>query len=377
MATVGQSGNGTRVAETLAEATAALRAAGVPTPRLDAEILLAEACGFDRTALYASLREPVPAAAAPRFRDLLVRRLRREPVAYLIGRQEFWSLDFAVTPDVLIPRPETELLVEVALAAVCSRRANGWTLSGEVVSRGDAVATSESDRGPGINSRAESLRSPLKGTPTSLSAVGFSRLGTTEPGKSFPGVGDGTPALRSWTHARKEGAGQEDNPLALCDVGTGSGCIAVALARALPQAEVWALDVSARALAVAETNARRHGVAERIRFVESDLFAAVAGWRFDMVVSNPPYLSEDDRCDLQPEVGYEPRVALDGGRSGLEVIRRFLAGARSALREDGCLLMEIGATQAADVAALARRAGFGELSVRPDAAGLPRVVAGR
>jgi release factor glutamine methyltransferase len=252
---------------------------------------------------------------------------------------------------VLIPRPETELLVELALSIFRVPRAQRSALS------------------LGLSPDVGAIReSPHTAVPIRRAFSGGSRTAPTAK-MSEPEKIDRPP--------RGEKLEREENLPAICDVGTGSGCIAVALACELPQAEVWALDVSTRALAVAETNARRHGVAERIRFVESDLFAAVAGRRFDMVVFNPPYLSEDDRCGLQPEVAYEPRVALDGGQSGLEIIRRFLAGARSALREDGCLLMEIGATQGADVAALARRAGFADLSVRPDAAGLPRVLAGR
>jgi len=277
----------------ITEAAVSLDAAGVGTPRLDAELLLAAACGVDRSALYVRGSEPVPSGSVEAFRSCLARRRRREPLQYILGRQEFWSLEFAVTPSVLIPRPETELVVELALGAA-----------------------------GGVGAR----------------------------------------------HAV---------PLHLCDVGTGCGCIAVALAHELPRAAVWALDVSMRALAVAELNAQRLGVAERVRCLRSDLFAVVAHQRFNIIVANPPYLSEDDFADLQPELAFEPQAALDGGADGLSVIRRLLAAAPGRLVDGGWLLMEIGCEQAAAVERLARAAGFHEVSIRPDYAGLPRVLMAR
>jgi release factor glutamine methyltransferase len=283
------------VDQLIAGAVTALDAAGVGTPRLDAELLLAAACGVDRTALYVRGREPVPSRSTKVFRAFLARRLRREPLQYIVRRQEFWALDFTVTPDVLIPRPETELLVELALG-----RSSG--------------------------SDSEEARVPRP---------------------------------------------------RICDVGTGSGCIAVTLAHEVPSAEVWALDVSMRALAVAELNAQRLGVAGRLRFLRSDLFASVAHQQFDIVLANPPYLTGADFADLQPEVAYEPRTALDGGADGLAVIRRLLAAAPDRLVDGGWLLMEIGADQAAVVEYLAHAAGFTAVSIRSDYAGLPRVLMAR
>ena len=163
----------------------------------------------------------------------------------------------------------------------------------------------------------------------------------------------------------------------LCDVGTGSGCIAVALAHELPSAEVWAVDVSREALAIAEDNARQHGVAERIRFLRSDLFSAVSGQRFDAIVCNPPYLTADDLAALQPEVAFEPRAALAGGADGLDIIRRLLAAAPDQLTDGGWLFMEIGAAQAAAVEVAARATSFRAVTIRSDHAGLPRVLMAR
>lgn len=274
-----------------------LRPVGIDTARLDAEVLLALAAGIDRTGLYGRLRAPAPFDLETRFAALLDRRARREPIAYLTGIQEFWSLSFTVTPAVLVPRPETELLVEMACRWVDTGPANG-------------------------------------GSPRSA-----------QPGQRQ----------------------------SICDVGTGSGCIAVALARELRDAQLVAVDVSAAALAVAVRNAAAHGVAERIRFVESDLFDGIdPAARFDVIVSNPPYLDPDDLCS--PELAFEPRTALAAGSDGLAVIRRLIATAPRRLRAGGRLIMEIGRGQDAAVRALAGAAGLADIRIAADLAGIPRAL---
>jgi release factor glutamine methyltransferase len=271
-------------ASLLGAAAPRLAAAGIDSARLDAEVLLAHALGVARSGLYTRLRDVVPAAAAERFEALLARRVRREPVAYLIGMQEFWSLPFAVTPAVLIPRPETELLVELAL--------------------------------------------------------------------------DHLPAAA---------------PRAVLDVGTGSGCIAVAIAHERSGARITALDISRAALEVARRNAAAHGVAARISFAESDIFDGLAaGATFDLIVSNPPYLAPGDATS--PELAFEPRDALMAGTDGLDVIRRLIAGAAARLCPGGRLVMEIGQGQAAAVVALAAAAGLVDARVVPDLAGIPRAL---
>lgn len=277
----------------LREAEASFAAAGIGTPRLDAEVLLALSCAGSRTQLYARLAEPVAEGAASRFDSLRRRRLEREPVAYLAGVQEFRSLPFSVTPDVLIPRPESELLVDCVLECLPARDARG------------------------------------EGAPT------------------------------------------------VCDVGTGSGCLAVSIARERPGVRVTATDVSEKALAVARGNAASLGVSGRVEFVRGDLFAGVApGRRFDVVVSNPPYIADAE--ELPAEVCHEPALALRAGRDGLDVVRRLVAESVARLAPGGWLVMEFGFGQAEAVAALAVAAGFADVSIRPDLAGIPRVlVAGR
>jgi release factor glutamine methyltransferase len=279
----------TSVAALLRDATTELEAAGIDTARLEAELLLAHACGWTRAMLWARLRDPVPATARDAFDEALLRRRRREPFQYIIARQELWSLDFVVTPDVLIPRPETEVLIEVTLAALRAR-------------------------------------------------------------------------------------GPAEQPLTLCDVGTGSGCIAIALARELPAATVWAIDASLAALRVARLNAARFGVADRIRFIGSDLLTAVPRVRVDALVANPPYVRSADLADAQPELAWEPRAALDGGPSGLDTIERLVRAAATQVRPGGLLAVEIGAEQGPAVRELAVAAGWNNVTVVPDYGGRPRVL---
>jgi release factor glutamine methyltransferase len=285
-------GESLTIAEALREASTRLRVGGVAEPRREAGTLLAHTLGCDRAFLITHADEALTASRLSDFRACLARRAAGEPFQYIAGRQAFYGLDFEVNPDVLIPRPETELLVEAALGL-------------------------------------------LKGT---------------------------------------------DEP-SVCDVGTGSGCIAVTLLHELRDAGGFALDVSAAALSVAARNAARHGVGERLRLLVSDCFDALAeggheGVRFDLVASNPPYIAEDALKDLQREVReHEPRAALTPGGDGLSVIRRLVAGAPRFLKPGGHLLMEIGFDQHERVAALIDPSVWTLLDIHKDLQGIPRTVA--
>jgi release factor glutamine methyltransferase len=234
-----------------------LKGNGSPTARLDAEVLLAEALHCRRIELYTRFDEVPPQAARAAFRELVRRRAAGAPVAYLVGRREFYSLSFRVTPEVLIPRPETELLVISLLDLAKSR----------------------------------------------------------PPGE----------------------------PITVADVGTGSGIIAVCIAKHLPASRVTATDISPAALRLARANAADHGVQQRIEFIESDLFAAVAPERqFDFVVSNPPYVAAEEFETLAAEVrDFEPHQALVAGPQGTEVIQALIPQAAERLKPGGHLLMEI------------------------------------
>ena len=285
-------GESLTIAEALREASAALRLAGVAEPRREAGTLLAHALGRDRAFLITHADEALTAPRLADFRACVERRAAGEPFQYIAGRQEFYGLEFEVTPDVLIPRPETELLVETALGL-------------------------------------------LKGTEAPL----------------------------------------------VCDVGTGSGCVAVTLLHERRDARGFALDISPGALEVAGRNAGRHGVGERLRLLVSDCFDALPtdgedGVRFDLVASNPPYVAESDIEGLQREVrDHEPRVALTPGGDGLSVVRRLLAESPRFLKPDGLLLMEIGFGQHEPVAALIDPKVWTLLDVREDLQGIPRTVA--
>jgi len=273
---------------------------------VDADVLARHALGgWERGQLLVRQHDACPAGFAGVFDTLVRRRERREPTGYIIGRREFWNLDIEVGPGVLVPRPETELLVEETLARL-------------------------SAGGPDTDSR---------------------------------------PALAARARAAR---------LRIADVGTGSGCIAVALARWLPSAKVIAIDASDGALAVARRNAVRHDVSDRVPCVRGDLLAGVAG-PFDAVVSNPPYVPAPDIAGLQPEVrDYEPAQALSGGLDGLEVIRRLVPEGAAVLGPGGWLLFEFGFGQADGVRAIIAAEPRLELvETRLDFAGIPRVAVAR
>ena len=262
---------------------------GLPSARLDAECLLAHALGCERLSLYLEFDKPVEAEERAGFRELVRRRgEERVPVAQLTRRKEFWSLPFAVTPDVLVPRPETETLVEAVLANVPDREAE----------------------------------------------------------------------------------------LRILELGTGSGAIALSLASELPKARITATDLSPAALAVARGNGEVLGLGDRVRWLEGDLFAPVAGERFDVVVSNPPYVAEADRDGLEPELAHEPAGALFAGADGLACLSRIADEAARHLEPGGVLALELAPGQEGPVSD--RLPGdFTVLEVRRDLAGRPRVIVAR
>ena len=258
---------------------------------LDAELLLRHALSLDRARLYASLQDEAEAPEIDLFNSLLERRLDREPLPYIMAHREFYGLEFTVDSRVLIPRPETELLVEKALEFLEARPAG---------------------------------ESPV-----------------------------------------------------LVDVGTGCGAIAVALARHLPSARIYATDISKDVLEVAWNNCLAHSVEERVRLLEGDLLEPLPE-AVDLIVANLPYVRSGDFQNLQEELLFEPRLALDGGPDGLDLIRRLLEQAPGALRKGGAMILEIDPRQADAVTRLVRRAFSGaHVSVARDLAGLDRAVIAR
>jgi len=263
---------------------------------VDAELLARSVLRWDRACLLASLGESAPPGFHDAYTALVARRQRREPAAYIVGYREFWTRDFEVGPGVLVPRPETEIIIEEALARLAGQMA----------------------------------ASPSRG---------------------------------------------RRHHLLVADVGTGSGCLAVTLALELPDARLVATDTSRAALQIAERNALRHEVTDRIEFLETNLLAQVDA-RFDLIVSNPPYVPASDMPDLPPEVrDYEPREALFGGDDGLDVIRELLLQSESRLHENGLLIFEFGFGQEAEVGkAIGSRPAFRLETIRPDLQGIPRTA---
>jgi release factor glutamine methyltransferase len=273
--------------EVLRLSTTHLERHGSPTARLDAELLLGHALGLGRVEVYTGFERPLGDAELAACRALIARRAAREPVAYILGRWGFRGLDLDVDRRVLVPRPETELVVDRCLALL-----------------------------------------------------------------------DGVPGP------------------AILDVGTGSGAIALALAAELPGAHVCGCDISAEALDVARGNGARLGV--EVEWMAADLLSGLGGRRFQLVVSNPPYVAAGEIEALEPEVReWEPRAATVAGETGLEVIDRLVTAAPAALEPGGALVLEIGAGQADAVAQLMDAAGIGEVNRGRDHAGVERILWGR
>jgi len=277
------------IADLLSKAESILSSSGVIEPRREALSLLALAIRKDKTFLYAHPEHELDESDVARFESMLERRADREPLQYISGVQEFYGLDFEVTPDVLIPRPETEMVVEKAIEII-----------------GDA------------------------------------------PGR-------------------------------FCEIGIGSGCIAVSILRNCPKARAVGLDISDAALRVASRNAERHDLASRLDLIVSDVFDDLADRdEFDLIVSNPPYVPARDIDGLQVEVrDFEPHVALTDGSDGLSIIRRIVTGSTTRLKQGGTLLIEIGFDQSAKVADLFESEEWEPPRFYPDLQGIPRLLAVR
>jgi len=302
---------------------------GIEQPRLEAELLLAHVLGMARIDLYLHYELEVDEAGRSQFRDLVRRRAEREPTKYLVGACEFMSLAFKVTPDCLIPRPETELLVEEVLG-----------------------------------------RAGLRGGPKHVEVA--------EATEGADGA-EATPAAPAEV-APPVAAPRDD--VSIIDLCTGSGCVAVSMAVHVPGSRVVASDVSAAALGVARTNAEAHGVADRVTFLEGDLFEPLDAADVapaDFLVANPPYVTEGEWGELAPEIReHEPRGALVAGKDGMDVIARLLRGAPAYLKAGGVLLVEIGSTQGRAVAEQAAAVhGLVDVEVRKDYAGLDRMLVAR
>jgi len=266
----------------------------IENPRLTAEVLLAYQLNIDRVSLYINFDQPLNESELSGYRSLIKRRLEREPLQYITGVQEFWSLDFIVNPQVLIPRPESELLIEMAINQL-------------------------------------------------------------KPPNAF-----------------------ENHPPKILDLGTGCGALAISLAKEVQEAKIWATDISSGALKLANLNAKKHGVADRIKFKHGDLWNPLINQEitFDIIISNPPYIACEEYNDLPPEIrDYEPRSALDGKGDGMYYIEKILKGGLHFLNTGGLILLEMAPDQTNEALSLIGQIkGYGESSRIKDYSHRYRVV---
>jgi release factor glutamine methyltransferase len=313
------------VLEVLRWTTARFAQRNLLTPRLDAEVLIAHALALSRVQLYVQFERPLETAELASMRELVRRRQAGESVAYLTGKKEFFGLELEIDARVLVPRPDTETLVDEALARLAARAESG----------GDAArAPRIADVGTGSGAVAIAIARML--------SQAAARAASKHGGSDDARAADAAPA------APAEG-------------------------RRAP--EIVASDISSGALEVARRNAERHGAV--ITFVQGDLAQPLASWApFDLIAANLPYIPSADIAGLAPEVRGEPRLALDGGADGLALVRRLVAAAPGLLRPGGAIVLEIGAGQAPATAALLAAAGFLDLRRRRDLGEIDRVVSG-
>lgn len=343
---------------------------GLASPRLDAELLLAHSLGRPRISLYTHYEQVLEQAELERFRGLIKRRIAGEAVAYLVGQKEFYGLPLRVSSAVLIPRPETELLVEQALrflSLIAPPASPTGSPSQDEEVRADAAALVSDGDGEDLEQQAQ--EGPA--IPGVELTVHYDEPAPSEA--SEESAASPEPASAAAPAAQHRAA-----PAAtVVDVGTGSGAVALAIKSSRRELRVIAIDRSEDALAVAADNATRLGFAD-VELLLGDLLAPLpVELRPELIVANLPYIPSDEIAGLQPEVRAEPRLALDGGPDGLDPIRRLVPQAFSRLRPGGGLFLELGAGQAAAVEALLRAAGFVETGRHADLAGIERVVAGR
>lgn len=276
------------ISQQLKTATAQLEEAGIDTPRLDAEVLLAYVLNTRRLALYVNIAKVLTDEQITRYQNLIKRRLDRVPVAYLTGHKEFMGLNFAVTPDVLIPRPDTEILAQGVI----------------------------------------------------------------------------------------ENLHEFERDIKIADLGVGSGAICVSILKFVENVTAAAVDVSQKALEIAQFNAEKFNVDDRITFYNGSLFEPLEGQKFEVIVSNPPYIAAAEFKNLQAEIEDEPKLALYGGKDGLKFYREIIESAPKFLTDDGFLAMEVGLNQSAAVQNLLKESGnFKRIEVWKDLAKIERVIA--
>lgn len=340
------------VLEVIQHSARFLEGKGVESPRLQGELILAHVLKLPRLQLYLRFDQVLSEGEIGTARELVQRRGRREPLQHILGTANFCGLDLWVTPDVLIPRPETELLAERAVAF---------------------LKTFQADRSPKAEGRTDAeSRAPNGGSAGPVDASEFDAASEPDP-RSSDLVRPSALELRNSEPSRLASA-----PTIL-DLGTGSGCLPIYLAHELPSVRVTTVDISPAALTVARENARRHEVLDRVELLEGDGFAALSpGRKFDLIISNPPYIPSAEIETLEPEVrDHDPRLALDGGVDGLDFYRRIAAEAPPWLNPGGKLMLELGYAQAAAGRGIYEAQMWIVEVIQPDYSHIPRILIAR
>ena len=309
-----------------------LKQKGCESPRVDAEILLSHAWKCDRIMLYTRYKDATPDPVRDAMRQLVSKRASHVPIAYLVGFKEFFSMKFAVSQAVLVPRPETETLAAEAIRF----------LNPKPEPVGDAE-------------REDSAETP----------------------QADPEAPDSQPFGMEDEASESAKPASRPHRSRVLDLGTGSGCLAITIAKRCPTVTVDAVDLSAEAIQLAERNTRIHKLADRVTLHEGDLFGPVQRQRYDLIVSNPPYVRSDEMATLDADVrDHEPALALDGGADGLDVVRRLLADAPTHLAPGGGLMLELDPAQMSAARDLLSAAGFESIRVVKDGNRQERVIVG-
>jgi release factor glutamine methyltransferase len=363
-------GSANTVGEVLQKTQAFFHKAGIDTARLDAEILIAFGLGLRRIDLYLKHEQPLKLEELAKLRELVVRRSKKEPVAYLIGKKEFFGEEFLVDPNVLIPRPETEFVVDAAIEAIQSE---GWFAkekkSKKMIPLGGEQVT-----------EAASSASAVVDAPQTEASPPMTTLGAqpTESVTEHPAAGGTVASASADGDTNTVSEPQHLQPLSrieLADWGCGSGCIGISILKNVSNATLTAVDISAGALGVARKNAERLGVESRTRFIESSVEDLTEPPKFHVIVANPPYIEKGDpqlHADVEK---YEPHTALFSDKQGFGCIERWSQKAAACLVPGGYWIFELGAGQAPNAkACLEATRLFSSVRIQKDYAGIERVI---
>ena len=341
---------------------------GLENPRLDAEVLLCDVLGCRRIDLFMRLQQELLPEELKKYRSYVLRRAAWEPLAYIIGRKAFLQWEFKVTPAVLIPRPETELLVEKLTQCFTGKtlaqleKEAFWRRKAE-----EARAAAEKVKEVSAEKLKEETDSE---TAAAWQQEVANREAVVEQAAERAGI-----RLAAGGQEMVSDAGLNPKEIAILDIGTGTGAILLSLLKLLPDSRGLAVDISPEALAVTKENAAILGVADRTWYLQSDVWSRMPEKaQFDLVVSNPPYIPTEVIGTLAADVRKEPRQALDGGQDGLDLYRKITEGMSQHIKPDGLAAFEVGIGQGEAVAALCREQGLSVTAVVKDYAGIDRMV---